>query len=201
MFLARTKLSKLVLSQPLLCRYFSSLSDRAASNLTQFYESLPQQKLNSLVEVKELLLTIKENIPENEAQCKNAAVPLNAFFEDNYRVLNPDRNIHTLREILEVGELCTQLYPSLGVGQAFRKEPWFWVWSGLEEELRPELGKLQVGELIRTYQIFFANQKGSQEFWANIQHKITTLNEEELNSEEAKEVFARQELYSNLYKN
>lgn len=102
MFLARSKLTSLVRRSTTL-RSFSSFSDAASTNLVNFYDSLPERKLSSLSEVRELLIAIKENKPESEIQCKNASAPLNDFFEDTYRSLNPNRNIETLREILEVG--------------------------------------------------------------------------------------------------
>lgn len=48
------------------------------------------------------------------------------------------------------------------------------MWNGLEEAIILEVNGLEIGEAIRAYQIFFANQKGSDKLWRALTRKFIT---------------------------
>ena len=110
-----------------------------------------------------MLQTVEQFAPESEQDAANASTVLNQFFQQHYRTLNPKRERARLAEILEVGMLCSQAYGVLGVGQAFRQDPWFWVWKGLEEEIRPYVETIDFEGVMQAQKVFHAHNKGSKD--------------------------------------
>ena len=66
-----------------------------------------------------------------------------------------------MKDIIDAGIECSYIYHEQTVETKYMQDKWFWVWSGIEEEIRPHLRTLPIREVFKTYVLFQEMQHGS----------------------------------------